>query len=415
MDTLAKAFELMEHNELEEALHLLDAYEENARAEEKIAIADFYIQWGFLDRAKATLEKLLELFPNEGELKIMLAHIYIEEQLDDLAIPLLSEIKPDDDVYVQALVQLADLYESQGLYEVAEQKLLTAKRVAPHEEIIDFALGELLFSIGKYHRAIPFYEKLTSSELANVSINSRLAEAYAAIGKYELALDYYRHEDDDDPDTLFKYGFTASQAKRNDIAIRIWEKLLDKDPLYYSVYALLAKVYMDEKMTEQAYRLLKRGLTKNDFDKELHFFAGKLAYRLQKPSESERLVREAIVLDPEYREAILFLVDLLKKKDDHLGIIDCLKDVQQIGANDPLYDWELARAYYEIEQYDRALKHYEKAYTNLNHNSEFLKEYGYFLIEEGKTTAGISVFESYVTIVPSDIEVCEYIQRLKLS
>ncbi|HLR79973.1 MAG TPA: tetratricopeptide repeat protein [Bacillota bacterium] len=414
MHTIEKALQLMENSELEKALKLLDSYEPTATDHEKFILAEFYVQWGFLNRAKNILQQLLKTYPDEGELKILLAHIYIEEHHDDLAIPLLSEIKPDDEAYLQALVQLADLYESQGLYEVAEQKLLTAKRIAPQEEIIDFALGELLFSIGKYHRAIPFYEKITTDVIANVSIYSRLAESYAAIGKYEVALDYFRDEEHENPDTLFKYGFTAAQANRNDIAIQMWEQLLKRDPLYYSVYAQLAKAYIEEKMPERAYRIAKKGLEKNEFDKELHFLAGKLANRLQKPSESERHVREALVLDPDYTEAVLFLIDLMKQRNDFSEVIDLIRDVQQTGTNDPLYDWELARAHYEMESYREALKYYEKAYTNLNQNGDFLKEYGYFLIEEGRTSEAIPVFESYLQIEPSDVEVYEFVERLKL-
>src|SRR5699024_967692 len=87
---------------------------------------------------------------------------------------------------------------------------------------------------------------------------------------------------------------------------------------------------------------------------------------------------------------------------------------QQTGTNDPLYDWELARAHYEMESYREALKYYEKAYTNLNQNGDFLKEYGYFLIEEGRTSEAIPVFESYLQIEPSDVEVYEFVERLKL-
>src|SRR5699024_6862897 len=122
---------------------------------------------------------------------------YIEMEHDEAAIDLLDQIKEDDEAYVQALVQMADLYQAQGLFEVAEQKLLLAKQKEPNEIIIDFALGELLFSTGAYQKAIAYYERILvhEHEVANVSIYDRLAEAYAAIGEYEEALHIFRMSD----------------------------------------------------------------------------------------------------------------------------------------------------------------------------------------------------------------------------
>src|SRR5699024_8383686 len=165
------------------------------------------------------------------DIKVNLADIYIELEDDENAIHLLNDIKEDDPAFIQSLLQLADLYQAQGLFEVAEQKLLTAKQLEPNEIIIDFALAELLFSTGKYQRAITYYEKIAkeTNELANVSINDRLAEAYAATGAYETALQFFQDIDSEDIDALFKYGITAYHAGRNDIAIGTWKRVIEQD------------------------------------------------------------------------------------------------------------------------------------------------------------------------------------------
>src|SRR5699024_8336917 len=98
--------------------------------------------------------------------------------------------------------------------------------------IIDFALGELLFSIGQTSRAIPFYERERKEEMEvnQVSVTERLAESHASIGSYETALQYYEQLDSEDPDTLFKYGFTTFQRKRYDIGSHMWRKLTENNP-----------------------------------------------------------------------------------------------------------------------------------------------------------------------------------------
>lgn len=402
METIMEAVHLMESKQSEKALHLLESFLSTADEEERYTIAELYIQWGFLQEARVILTELLQRYPNESDLKIMLAEIYIELEDDETAINVLNEIGEDDPAYVQTLIQLADLYQAQGLFEVAEQKLLSAKQVDPNESIIDFALGELLFSIGEYRKAIIYYEKIIPKirEVANISINDRLAEAYAASGEYELALTYFQDVESENPDTLYKYGITAYQAGRKDIAIKAWEQVIRLDTYYHTVYYQLANAYEEEGMPEEAYTTSKKGLEMDEFNKELYFLAGVLAYRMNKMDESEKWVREAVALDPDYKEAVLFLIELFKASDNYNSIVDLIQEIGNTGAIDSLYEWELAKAYNEIESYDNALKHYREAYNSLNKDSDFLKEFGYFLTEEGRTDDAIPVFEAYIAQQP---------------
>ncbi|MFP3360311.1 hypothetical protein R0K17_23640, partial [Planococcus sp. SIMBA_143] len=89
-------------------------------------------------------------------------------------------------------------------------------------------------------------------------------------------------------------------------------------------------------------------------------------------------------IDPDYKEGVLFLIELLKNNENFKGIIELVGEIKSTGASDPLYEWELARAYNEEELYKDALNHYKEAYNSLNQDSDFMKEYGYFLTEEGR-------------------------------
>ncbi|WP_060678894.1 tetratricopeptide repeat protein [Virgibacillus halodenitrificans] len=415
MEKIKEAVNLMESNQTEKAIEVLEDYLPLADEEEKYTIAELYMQWGYLEEASTILEELVQQYPGETELVVTLADVYIELDKDEAAMGLLNNIKEDDPAYVQALIQLADLYQAQGLFEVAEQKLLQAKQFEPNELIIDFALGELFFSIGEYRKAATFYEKVLpkEKEIANVSINDRLAESYAAAGEYELALTFYQDIESENPDTLFKYGITASQAGRKDIAIKAWEHVIEIDIYYHTVYVHLATVYEEEGMLKEAYDTAKKGIKIDEFNKELYFVAGNLAHKLDQNQDSEQWVREAIALDPDYKEAILFLIELLKKRDDFAGIIDLLSEIKNTGATDPLYEWELARAYNEIEKFKDALNHYKEAYNNLNQDSDFLKEYGYFLLEEGRSKEATEVFRAYLQLTPVDDEIEEFVERLE--
>src|SRR5699024_7949218 len=100
--------------------------------------------------------------------------------------------------------------------------------------------------------------------------------------------------------------------------------------------------------------------------------------QLDKVDESIQHIKHALVLDQDYKQAILFLVNIYTSIDNHEAVIDLITNSKEAGAIDPLYDWELAKAYNETEQYKKALKSYKEASIGLQEDSEFLKEYGYF-------------------------------------
>lgn len=417
MEEIHEAIKLMEQDKTEEAIDALESHLPLATEEEKFTIAELYMQWGMLQEAKGILIELSEAYPNESELKIMLADIYIDLQEDEEAINILNRFTPQDEDFLGALVQLADLYQTQGLFEVAEQKLLEAKNIDPIEPLIDFALGELAFSNGEYQKSIPYFEKVYNIQqiMADVEIGVRLAEAYAATGEFEKSIEYYQSSLSEDADHLFRYGFIAFRADRLDISIKVWEQLIEKDPEYQSVYLYLAQAYETEGLINEAYETSKKGVEVDELNKDLFHYAGILANRLGHQSESYQLVRQAIAIDPGFKEATMFLVENYKKLDDQEAIIDLLNHVIDLGETDANYKWELAKAYNETESYKDALNNYNDAYNNLKDDSDFLKEYGYFLVEEGRLSDAIGVFSRYLSIDSTDTEIEEYLDRLKQS
>lgn len=417
MKKLKQALALLDVGQVDKALTILKKKQKNASDDEKFLIADIYYERGFFEEAIELMEELLKKYPKEGQLLTQLAEMYIELEEDEVAIQLLSEVEEDDSFYVASLIQLADLYQAQGLFEVSEQKLLQAKKLAPEEKVIDFALGELFFSMGDFSRAITNYERIASKtkEINQVSIIERLAECHALLGRYEKALDYYIELDSKNPNTMFKYGFTAYQAKRNEIAIAQWEKLIEADPHYHSAYYQLAQVYKEENMFDKAFETVQQGLKYDDFNKELFLLAGELAIHIQKEEEAIDYLKRAIRLDSDYREAILLLIQIYTETHDYEKVIALITDVKRQGATDPLYDWELAKAYREEEKYEEALYAYKDASFDLQHDSEFLQDYGYFLTEEGLVHEAIETLDRYLQLVPDDEEVRAFVERLKLS
>ncbi len=415
MNTIEQAIEMIHAGEVKEALSLLNETAISADIDTKLEISQIFVELGNHDLAEVLLKDILVTEPNNSEAKLLLADIMIDDNKDETAIELLNEIEDGDENYLQALVQLADLYQAQGLFEVAERKLLIAKNIAPEEAIIDFALGELLFSSGEYHKSIIYFEKLrqTTEEFAGVNIASRLAEAYALNGEFEASLDHYQTLNTGDPETLFRYGFLAYKSERYEIAIQAWEKLLEEELEYPSVYLYLSKAYEEEGMIEEAYQTANQGVEMDPFNKEMWFTAGRITLKTGESEQAFDLVKKAIALDNEYQEALLFLVETYKKQNSNSEIIHLLTEEVDIDPLDGIFYWELAKAYNEEEEFKQALNAYQNAYNKIKQDTDFLKDYGYFLVEEGRISIALEVLEEYMVLEPSDFDIQQYAERLE--
>src|SRR5690625_1462040 len=99
MDIIGKAIRLMENKQIESALKLINDHLPFMNDDEKYTIVEFYLQWGFFEEALGILQELIRKYPDESELKVLLANIYIELDNDRKAIHLLNDIETDDPSY----------------------------------------------------------------------------------------------------------------------------------------------------------------------------------------------------------------------------------------------------------------------------------------------------------------------------
>ncbi|WP_423798947.1 tetratricopeptide repeat protein [Neobacillus sp. SAB-20_R2A] len=416
MERIKKIITMLENGQHKEALNEYNVVLQSGMPEEKFLLGEELFQYGFLDEARALVENLLNSYPEEGELLILLGEILIEAGEEEEAILVLERISELDVHYAQSLLLMADLYQLQGLYEVCENKLLKAKEILPNEIIIDFALGELYSEQGEVTAALNAYEKVLkeTTEVASVNIYARMADLLSASGVFEEALVYYDKalEEKLEINTLFGYAFTALQAGYNRTAIEKFIELKELDPEYHSLYLLLGKAYEREEELENSLRIVQEGIKIDEFNKDLFFYGGQIAAKLGKLPEAEQYLREALVLDPGFTRAVMVLNKLFLQEERFEDVLLLLSDLGLTDDEEPQLLWDSALAYQKLESYSKALDKYESAYTFFKNNETFLQDYGYFLMEEGKTTPAAEIFKQLLAFDPTNSEYLDVLERL---
>lgn len=407
---------MLENGQHKEAFNEYNVVLTKGLPDEKFILAEELFQYGFLDEAKTLVENLLAVYPEEGELLVLLGEILVEAGEEEQAILILEKISEGDPNFGQSLLLLADLYQIQGLYEVCERKLLKAKECLPNEVIIDFALGEMYSEQGEVTQAIKAYETVLKeqSEIAGVNINQRIADLLSSSGAFEDALYYYDKALDEklEINTLFGYAFTALQAGYNRTSIEKFEELRELDPEYHSLYLHLAKAYEREEELDKSLITIQEGISQDEFNKDLYFYGGKIALKLGNTEKAEQYLREAIALDPGFTEAALTLNKLFFHDERYEDVIDLIKALDTDEEEEPQFLWDAALAYQRLEEYSNALDKYESAYTFFKDNETFLHDYGYFLLEEGKSDRAAEIFKQLLKSDPTNTDYLDLLERL---
>ncbi|MBD7986198.1 tetratricopeptide repeat protein [Sporosarcina sp. Sa2YVA2] len=397
----------IQDGDLELINELIDQVEKDTSYDLLYEAAALLVDFGYIGQADHIYEMLMVLMPDEAQLKIDRANTLLELGDEDEALLLLSDISSDDDEYVQALLALADYYQMIGMAEAALGKVKEAYEIAPYEPIIRFAFAELLLDAGRYIEAAKLFHDLYSeghSDIAGVNVRLRIAETYSAGAAYEDALPFYEDllKDEVLPDTLFGAAYANFQSGQSEKCSELVEELIEIDPDYFSAYMLGGQSYANVGNDEKAYELFKRGISRDEFDKELRLSAGKSALKLGLPYEAETHLSESIALDPEYIDAIITLASLYNQREQNDELLQLLADASEEIMEIPLLTAFKAYALENEEQFKDAYVSYSKAYVGMKDDPAFLDKYARFLLDEGKRDEAIEVIKELVKLEPHE-------------
>lgn len=411
-----KMIDSLQNDQLSEAEELFILALEQDSIDELYQLSDSLYQLGFLEQTKRVLHHLLDHKPQDDEIRVNLAEIAIEEGNELEAIEWLQAIDKDSQVYPQALLVSADYYQVLDLPEVSEQKLLEAQSILANEPVIIFALAELHFTMGKYAQAIREYEQLLTTgeeNLAGIHLVSRLGSAYSALGDWENAIGYLEEavEVDDTVDTLFQLGFTYFQIKEYQRANECFFKVKEMDHSYTSIYPYLAKGLDEENQLEKAAEIIEEGLFQDKTNYQLYLIGADVELKRSNEEKAEEYYKSAFDLDPENETISLQYTNFLLHQERYEETVDFVqKALTELDADPQLY-WNLAVAQNELEEYTAARRAYDKAYPFFDTNIEFLKQYFFFLREEGQLDRSREVGFRYLEFSSDDLEIQEILNN----
>ncbi|KAA1040189.1 tetratricopeptide repeat protein [Macrococcus equipercicus] len=385
-------YQLIDKVHLQHIEHIDDEVSEVLTSEDHeglFILGETLYQYGLVPQGMRIFDALYHLYPEEIELLVY----YIEGLIDENQVDKAIEVLHHAPMTAERLLLEADVYQQQGMNEVALEKLKTAEELAPDDLIITFALAELFYFDGEYLQAARRYEMLLAggeTYINHININSRLADTMLQSGNYEGAEQYYSMLDDKEmtSDDYFKKAIAFEKNDHLPDAIQVLTTLLDKDPDYMQAYLLLVNLYEAERLYDEAILIGKQGLALNEFFKELLVDTARVMLHT-KNGEAEPLLIQALTIDPSYTEAALLLSDYYKENDMFEEAVRLFSLIDEEDM-DPVVKWNLAYSYQQLERDIEAKHFYEQAYNELNENIDFLHDYYQYLLEIGGDSTAVS-------------------------
>nr|WP_206688269.1 tetratricopeptide repeat protein [Streptococcus pseudopneumoniae] len=399
----------LEEQDLAKAEHYFVKALENDPSDLLYELATYLEGIGFYPQAKEIYLKIVEDFP---ELHLNLAAIASEDGQIEEAFAYLEEIQADSDWYVSALALKADLYQMEGLTDVAREKLLEALTYS-EDPLLILGLAELDSELENYQEAIQGYAQLdnrTIYEQTGISTYQRIGFAYAQLGKFETATEFLEKalELEYDDLTAFELASLYFNQEEYQKATLYFKQLDTISPDFEGYEYGYSQALHKEHQVQEALRIAKQGLEKNPFETRLLLAASQFSYELHDASGAENYLLTAKEDAEDTEEILLRLATIYLEQERYEDILDLQSDEPE----NLLTKWMIARSYQEMDDLDTAYEHYQELAGDLKDNPEFLEHYIYVLRELGYFEEAKVNAQAYLKLVPDDVQMQELFERL---
>ena len=372
-------------------------------------LAEYLESIGFFLQAKRIYNKLAPLYP---QVNLNLAAIASEDGDLEEAFGYLEEIRSNDPWYVNALMIKADLYQMEGLPDVAREKLVEASQLSD-DPIITFGMAEIDFELGNFTQAIKEYASLdnrTIYEQTGISTYQRIGGSYASLGKFEAAIEFLQKaiELEYDESTVFELAvilYDQEYYQKANLYFKQLDTLSPDFEGYEYIYAL--SLHADHR-AEEALFMAQQGLNKNPFDSQLALLASQVSYELHDTEKAESYLLDAWDNADDLEEIALRLTNLYLEQERYEDILD----LEDQDWDNVLTRWNIARSYQALEDIEKARELYGELHRDLRDNPEFLEEYIYLLRECGELERAKQEAQHYLSLVPDDSVMQEFYNSL---
>lgn len=216
---------------------------------------------------------------------------------------------------------------SRELSRADAEKASPAPEPYPTQGIMHFMYGEIYRSGGNYAYANMEYQRALDYDTSTTILNA-IAESYLAMGKKELARDYFEktlYFDPEDPTANSSIINIYMSEGRFDKAIPVLEKELGKNPEDTGLLRKLAEAYRRSSKYRQALETLERLMRLEPDIPWSYIYAAEIQLENDRIADAAPYLEKAVSLLPPDNELYEFWVRALVEKNDVPALLKALE------------------------------------------------------------------------------------------
>lgn len=350
-------------------------------------LADYYIEYGELEKAKTMYDKILSIDPRNPVVNLALHDYYSAQGETEAAFDHLKKafLNPDLDIYTKASITSSIFDKKMDLPYYREHAKELAEifiQVHPEASESNAIMGDFMMREGNLEKANEFYFKATIKEKGNYLLWEKLINTDVKLGKYDSlqshsfdAMEYFPNM------PLFYYynGYAniqlkafkkASQALKDGL-----EFVIDNKVLMIDFYKNLGEAYYYSGNKTEAFDAFDNVLK---IDADNTFVLNQYAYYLCEMDENlekaEKLARKANELSLENAAYMDTYGLILYKQKKFIESEKWLNNALKLNKRNPTILEHLGDLNYKLNKKVEALQYWQEAASAGGNSAELFKK-----------------------------------------
>lgn len=365
------------------------------KAQIKSTMAEIHVVFMEFEGAINQYKEILELFPNDMDVKKRLIELYSKTPNNDALIELAEQLvieNPDNEHGIWAMKMLMDTYKNMQNYEKALEyaELIKSHPLVEENEIEEY-IAQILRDKGEFSSSIEMLEKLVQENPENIQLKKTLANTYEASKDFENAVNVYKK-------ILDMAGVEEIKTVQFELS---------------NLYSNWAINLFLQNENEACFKYFSLALSYCNQNPDIHYKLGNINKIIKNFNEAISQYKKAIEFDSQNADYYYALSECYEEIDSvyeqKKALVDCLKySPGNVRAN-----YKLGVVYELQNDTAKAISYMQKA---LELDESFLDaKYKLALMHEhtGNVEAAIEIYENILKTDPENQDVINNLRMLK--
>jgi Flp pilus assembly protein TadD len=364
-----------------------------------------YLAQGNPDAARGEFQQVVRLRDDDLPSRFALTAISLNQRKPAEALKYANEILSRDPQNGAAKLLHATAMIGAGNYGVARTELTRLLRQNPRSQDVQFQLGMLAIAEKKFNEAAGIFRKLYQPGQGDTRPAEALVETYSAQNQFDIALQLLQEDLKKSPDSLpirRLLAITAMRARKYDLAIAEYQRLLEKNPKPGELRLQLAEAYHLKGDLGNAISVAEQAQQLAPNDPEPVMFLAAMLQTAGRTSEARAKYQRVLELRPDnpfvLNNIAFSLVETGGNLDEALRLT---QHALQKKPGHPTLTDTLGWIYLKKGMKDSAVQTFSNLVRQQPQDPTFRYHLGMAFLEKGDKTKAKSEFESALSHQPS--------------